>query len=123
VRQYSGVPMQYEMITNELVSEVPEFEPSVREHVQTHDDLLPHVLFGDFTRFVIEAWRNGDRALLRRCLDFLERALVEGDERVKNLIIASFIENVGVWEPTMVPFVEMWPDALRAQAGRQSGSG
>ena len=123
MRQYFGVSMQYETITNELVSEVPEFENSIREHVETLDELLPHVLFGDFTRFAIDAWRSGNSDLLGRCLDFLERALVEGDERVRNLITASFVENVGVWDPTMVPFVEMWPDALRAQAGRQSGSG
>jgi hypothetical protein len=121
MRQYFGVSMQYETVTNELVSDVPEFENCIREHVEAYDALLPHVLFGDFTRFVISAWRSDDNELLGRCLDFLERALVEGDERVQNLIAASFVENVGVWDPTMVPFVEKWPDALRTQAERQSG--
>ena len=114
--------MQYEMIVDDLVSELPEFESTIREQVQTYDDLLPHVLFGDFTRFVIAAWRSGDTELLGRCLDFLERALLEGDEKVRNLVEVSFIENVGVWDPTMVPFVETWPNALRAQAERQSGN-
>jgi len=71
---------------------------------------------------VIEAWRSGDSDLLGRCLDFLERALLEGDEKVLNLVEASFIENVGVWDPVMAPFVETWPNALRAQAERQSGN-
>lgn len=95
---------------------------TTKRSLQTNDDLLPHVLFGDFTRFVIEAWRSGDSDLLGRCLDFLERALLEGDEKVLNLVEASFIENVGVWDPVMAPFVETWPNALRAQAERQSGN-
>ena len=114
--------MQYETITEDLVSEVPEFESTIREQVQADDDLLPHVLFGDFTRFVIAAWRSENNDLLARCLDFLDRALLEGDEKVRNLVEASSVWNVALWDPAMAPFVETWPNALRAHAERQSGN-
>jgi hypothetical protein len=107
-------------VIDDLVSEVPEFEPTVREHVETYDSLLPHVLFGDFTRFVVAAWQDGNLELVGRCMDFLERALAGGDPGLHDLVAASFVENVGVWEPGMAPFVETWPPALRMVAERQS---
>ena len=112
--------MQYETVIDDLVSEVPEFEPTIRKHVEANDSPLPHVLFGDFTRFVVAAWQDGNVELVGRCLDVLERALAEDDPRLHELVAASFVENVGVWEPGMASFVETWPPALQSEAERQS---
>ena len=101
-----------------LYAAVPDFGPMIDEHVASYGELLPHVLFGDLTRFVLAGHERGDRDLERRSLSFLDRALREGDEEVRNLVQVSFVENVGTWEPAQQAFVAAWPDALRADAER-----
>ncbi len=57
--------------------------------------MLPHLLFGDLTRFVLDAHARGDDDLVRRALAFLNKAFREGDDIVQNLVGMSFVENVG----------------------------
>jgi hypothetical protein len=95
---------------------VPEFGSSIDEHIDDFDEVLPHILFGDFTRFVLAAHERGDREVEQRCLEFLDLALRDGDEMVQNLVSVSFIENVGPWDPDHADFIASWPQALRVDA-------
>ena len=59
------------------------------EHLQDYEELLPHVLFGEITRYVVAGG-----AQRRSIVEALEQALSGGDPDVENLIGVSFIENI-----------------------------
>ncbi|MBE3584552.1 MAG: hypothetical protein IMX01_10635 [Limnochordaceae bacterium] len=82
-----------------LVRQFPILQPLYEEHLADYDELLPHVFMGDFTRWLISVY-SGDQKLgnaestIRAILDYVERAFVEGDEELKELIAVSFLENL-----------------------------
>jgi hypothetical protein len=106
-------------VIDALRSTVPEFGPTIDDHVEECGETLPHVLFGDLTRFLLAAHARGDADVELRSLAILDEALREGDDQVQNLVAVSFVENVGPWDPTQREFTESWPDALRDEARRQ----
>jgi hypothetical protein len=108
----------YGTVHEELRLAVPEFGPAVDEHVAEYDEVLQHVLFGDLTRFVLAAHERGDREVEERCLGFLDRAVRDGDDEVKNLVLVSFVENIQPWDPSRADFIGSWPSALRGAAVR-----
>jgi hypothetical protein len=82
-------------------------------------EVLPHVLFGDLTHFVLASRRDRHQDIVDRALSFLESGLVDGDDQVKELVAVSFVESVGPWDASMAEFIETWPPGLRAEAARQ----
>lgn len=79
----------------QLLSIVPELKLVYEEHLADNDTLLPHVFMGDVTRFVMTASRNTPGcAALRRLLMHVENGLSAGDDEVRELILASFVENL-----------------------------
>ncbi|MGH9269431.1 MAG: DUF7674 family protein [Acidimicrobiales bacterium] len=110
----------YDAVHLRLVEAVPEFAPVLAEHLEDQEgELLQHVLFGDLTRFVVDAYERGDHELVSRCLDFLDEVLRNGDEMTQNLVGVSFVENVGPWDEAAQAFIADWPDALGEEARRQ----
>lgn len=71
------------------------------EHVQDYEELLPHVLFGDITRYASELARRapadpGAADELRQLLQDLDAAIREAlgtDDAVENVLWVSFVEN------------------------------
>jgi hypothetical protein len=112
--------MTVRTLAEDLRAEVPEAGSVVDDHLATYDELLPHVLFGDVTRFVMDAYEEGRSGVERRCLEFMERALRDGDDDVKNVIQVSFVENVGPWDPAVRDWIATWPLTVRQEAERQS---
>lgn len=80
-----------------LVARVPQLEPAYEEHIRDHDELLDHVFFGDVSRFVVAAEASGEDELVGRMLAALEELLREDDPEIRELIAASFVENVA-WD-------------------------
>jgi len=78
-----------------LAGRYPAVEELRREHIADNDELLPHVLFGDVTRYAADLARGGgDDAVLDHLLSDLDSALGSGqDDEVANLIWVSFVEN------------------------------
>ncbi|WP_127932204.1 DUF7674 family protein [Nonomuraea polychroma] len=111
--------LTYEHIADRLVQEVPEFSSVLHGHITDYHEVLPHVLFGDLTGFVLHAHQQGDEELVRRCLTFLALAMKSADARVCELVAVSFVENVGPWDPATADFIASWPDALRDEASDQ----
>lgn len=103
-----------------LRTAVPEFGEIIDEHLVDYEgELLPHVLFGDLTRFVLAANERGDHDVVARSLTFLDRALRDGDPDVENLVAVSFVENNEPWDAQAWTFISTWPEALLAEAQRQ----
>jgi hypothetical protein len=100
----AGVMNQQERLVHRLISKVPEFESSLREHLEFNEELLPHVLFGDLTRWVIDLYRKSKTAdrnagdakeVLARVFDLLEERFADpNDTAAHDLIGASFLENL-----------------------------
>jgi hypothetical protein len=57
------------------------------------NELLPHVLFVDVTRYALGLSRGGDVAELNRLLTDLDSALDDSDDAVDKLVWVSFVEN------------------------------
>jgi hypothetical protein len=73
----------------------PVLMPLLRTHVDDYDGLLPHVFMGDVTRWVLQRFRldSSDTTLLA-VLDFLELAFADATGEDRDLLSASFLENL-----------------------------
>ena len=81
----------------------PEFQTVYEEHMSDNDELLPHVLMGDFVRFLFDAYRKSMTSMsdaenwsqfVNRSLALMERAIASEDPRLVNLISVSFVGNL-----------------------------
>ena len=78
-----------------LCCRFPTFMPMLQEHLDDYDGLLPHVLMGEITRWVVQRFLiDSSDPTLRQVLDFIEKAFEGADARNRELIIASFLENM-----------------------------
>jgi hypothetical protein len=78
-----------------LLRVVPELRPVYDRHLADNDTLLPHVFMGDVTRFAVAETADATgQAALARLMGYLEDGLKGGGEEVKELISASFVENL-----------------------------
>jgi hypothetical protein len=96
---------QTEAFVKGIVERFPKLSPLLQEHL--HDnrgELLPHLFFGDLTRYVVALVTSGDNQLearreLRELLAFLEESFASGDSELCELISVSFLENLPYpWE-------------------------
>jgi hypothetical protein len=83
-----------------LVARHPGLAPVLDEHLGDNDELLPHVLFGDVTRYASALARRGSLDDLSPLLADLDGALDASDDEVDNLIAVSFVENAQAWKET-----------------------
>ena len=83
-----------ESFVQDLLGIAPGFRPEYEEHLADNDQLLPHVLLGDFTRWLRARVADGDSATVGTVLGFLESSYAAGDEDVQELISVSFLENL-----------------------------
>ena len=73
------------------------------KHIEDYDELLPHVFFGDLTRYVVELYKatldcSQDKSKwdeLDTILSYLEDGISGNDEEIQELIAVSFLENFG----------------------------
>jgi len=90
-------PLVHEVFIVQLVEYVPQLKELLDEHLKDNGELLPHYFFGDLTRYAVEQVKKGATKAyepLARLLIFLEDGLKSGNADVKNLILASFVENL-----------------------------
>ena len=76
----------------ELLADVVAAEPSLatllEQHHREYGELLAHVLFGDITRWVVA------HPASPQLLAVFERHLTEDNADVRDLLLASFVENL-----------------------------
>jgi hypothetical protein len=87
----------------------------VDEHLSDHGEVLLHLLTDDLRRLLLTSFEEGDDDLLHRGLALVDRALQIGDEKLRNAVAVSFVEDSGWWEPSVRAFIESWPSGLRAE--------
>jgi hypothetical protein len=81
-----------------LVGSFPELAPVLEEHRHEYGEVLPHVFFGDFTRWFVAGYQAGDVARLRQVAEWLDEQYQTADDVVRDLIAVSFLENLP-WPP------------------------
>lgn len=79
------------LLIERLLAAVPDLRPVYDEHISDNDDLLPHVFFGDVTRFAIE---NAATPNVANLLAVLDEGLCDADAEVREVVLASFVENL-----------------------------
>lgn len=76
------------------------------DHLQENDELLPHVFFGDVTRYIMQlavsstSDHRENASELLRILRFFESSYRESDEKIKNILFVSFLENLEQSDPS-----------------------
>jgi hypothetical protein len=79
-----------------LVTRFGDLRPLYEDHVRENDELLPHVLFGRLTDWIVRAYlaapHRGDT--WKAVIDQLETEFEHGDDNVRELIAVSFLENL-----------------------------
>jgi hypothetical protein len=97
--------INYSNVGERLVESVPEFKERFEKYrANQGGENLPHVLFADFTRFVIDHFNKMDtsvesKSIFLTSIRFIEIVLNANDEQLLNLVSASFLENLLV-QPT-----------------------
>lgn len=101
----------------ELIAALLRAEPALkavlREHLADNGELLSHLYIADVTRWLVA---NGPGAPV---LAVLETALVDGDAEVRDIILASFIENIEQDEPSYQPLRSALGPSLRKAVNEQ----
>jgi hypothetical protein len=80
-----------------LLDNVPELKPMYDGHIYDNGELLPHVFFGEVTRYVVQHVRVGETGRSQpvgRILAFLEESMSSCDGQIRELVSASFAENL-----------------------------
>lgn len=74
----------------------PVLMPLLQEHLDDFDDgLLPHVLMGDVTRWVVVRFhQDPNDSTLRQILSFIETAFERANHDDRELVAVSFLENL-----------------------------
>jgi hypothetical protein len=110
--------LNYQNIVPTLVAEIPSLRPRLTSHVQDQQEILPHVFFGNLTRYVLSLL---DRASPSDCQDeidrilaVLEKGMEDSDPDVCDLIGTSFLENLDQTGPHYDKIVPLLGPKLKA---------
>ena len=84
-------------VVDQLSADMPAIRQLVSENVQDNGELLPHMLFGEIAPWAEREFAAApDSADLRVLLDTLDTAYLKGDPEFRNVLEASFVENLGL---------------------------
>ena len=89
----SYVPDSSTELVQRLVDRVPVLRPAYEEHLADYDLVLPHVFFGDVTRWAVASYIAGDNGW-RTLVAFLEEEYADADYDAQAVIEQSFVENL-----------------------------
>ena len=105
-----------------LAYQIPPFGPLLDEHLtDNYGEILPHVFMGDVARWFLQGATTSEASdWTRRLVELLDRALVDGSSDVRELVQASFIENLPTSRPSHPALARLSP-ALKADYLRYSG--
>ncbi len=88
----------YETIVGKVIEEAPDLRSLYEEHLRDYGDIIPHVFFGDLTRYVQGAFSglpsSPARQISLKIIALLERAMLSDDEKLHELVSTSFLENL-----------------------------
>ena len=73
----------------------PVLMPLLQEHLDNYDCLLPHVLMGEVTHWIVHRFHaDANDSTLRQMLNFIEATFERADHEDRELVAVSFLENL-----------------------------
>lgn len=86
-----------ESFAKEFIKAFPEYKAQFLEHLDTYEEFLGHVFFGDVLNMDLINLISGgsDQERLKRLFDFMERMMREGNNDVQNIITVTILERLG----------------------------
>jgi hypothetical protein len=106
---------------DQLDAHVPSTRAVIQEHLADQDgELLLHLVMADVLRFALVAFQRGDAPTANAVVAAVDEALRTGDDALVNAVQVSFVEITGPWDAKAQGFIPTWPEALAAEAQRQS---
>ncbi|WP_027671349.1 DUF7674 family protein [Rheinheimera baltica] len=90
-----SLTINYDTFITLLLEAVSELSIVYAEHIDDYDELIEHVFIGEVTRFSERLYAGDPNSVvLKRLLDFIGCAFAADDEKLKELISVSFLENL-----------------------------
>lgn len=87
-------------LIQKVTSKFPFLECVLQEHIRAYDEIIPHVFFGELTRFIVNMAKTskltGNFNNLDNILKYLEEVYKSKEQDLRNLIEVSFIENLDI---------------------------
>lgn len=82
-------------LINYIKKNIPEFQSRIDEHLEdNYGEVLLHPLMGEFTRFLIDAYKENNTELFERCISLIEMMISSTDEKLSELASVSILENL-----------------------------
>ena len=95
---------------NELYEAVPSLTAIIDEHEEFFDEVLPHIVMSDITRWSDQRLRErGPDAEVSCLLELLEIGMRDRGDEIAELVHVSFLENL----PDETPVLELLGPNLR----------
>ncbi len=93
------------------------------EHIDDYDKLLPHVFFGDLTRYIVELYESildCSPAKMRwdelnTILAYLENGISGDNDEIQELIVVSFLENLDTTDSKLGELIEKFGPHLKKE--------
>lgn len=109
-----------------LVEMHTQLTPVLDEHLKDHNELLPHMLMGDVVRFLTAIYANpreaaGDYNTITEIMLSIGDHFTSASPAVKEVIAASFLENMPYPKEEGVDLIKLLPDNLQAELTKQRG--
>ena len=86
--------LAYGHVVTRLLQGAPGLALTLDAHLESNGEILPHVFFGDVTRYVEARVNCGDTETVKQILAVFEDAVSSSDAQARDLIGASFLENL-----------------------------
>lgn len=96
-----------------LVETAPELKRLYNEHIADNEGLLPHVFMGNVARYAVGAYGEVGVSELKELLDCMEWGLSQDSAETRELVRASFVENLIGEEKAMESLTQFMGPALR----------
>jgi hypothetical protein len=116
-------PTGGDRLVAQLQRDVPETRPTIESVEWQYGIAAPMRVCGLAAEVAIEAYRSGKPDLGLRIATVLTHGLDESSElHAPNSVAIGFLENHAWHEPAMQPFIDAWPQELRAEILEQQAS-
>jgi len=89
--------LRYEDVNKILLSESPIFT------IDRDDFELPYIVAGLFTKFILEAYQNGDEETYNKGLQFIEMLHLDDTHKVRELATIGYLESIqNTWPKNLI---------------------
>lgn len=77
-----------------LARSYPAFAKDLEGHISEYGEIIPHVLAGDLSAFIVQIVRDDGISAAVQIIEEISDFGVKGDEDLRNVIAVSIVENL-----------------------------